>query len=104
MPAGSVLHVPKQHQDRVVKNPVGTLLNWTQFAGRNRGWLGTQSVDLETAAGRKPLAEAAVESWTKRGTVVVAVYRGGAISVKRPEQESPEADKPAADDPNTAKS
>lgn len=104
VPDGSVLHVPEKHQARVVDTPAGTCLNWIQFAGRNRSWLGTHNVDLETAAGRKPLDKAAVDSWARRGTVMVAVHRGGAISVKRPQQESPEADKPSSDKTNTAKS
>ena len=104
VPTGSVLHVPKQHQDRVIKQPAGKLLNWTQFSGRNRGWLGTQDVDLETAAGQKPLDEAAVDSWIKRGTIVVAVHRGGAISVKTPKPESPAAEEPASNKTTPAKS
>jgi hypothetical protein len=97
VPTGSVLYVPEKHRQRVVKKPAGTLLNWSQFSGRNRSWLGIQDVDLETAAGEKPLGEAAIQSWAKRGTVVVAVHRGGAISIKQPEPEAPANANPPAD-------
>jgi len=88
VPIGSVLHVPENHRERVVKQPAGKLLNWQQFLVRNRSWLGTEDVDVATAAGRKPIAEETESTWAKRGSVVVAVHRGGAISVKRPEPEA----------------
>ncbi len=96
VPIGSVLHVPAKHQDRVVKQPAGKLLNWQQFLGRNRSWLGTEDVDIATAAGQTPITKEAESTWAQRGSVVVAVHRGGAISVKRPEPEAETKAAPAA--------
>jgi len=93
VPVGSVLHLPDNHKNRVVKQPAGKLLNWQQFLGRNRSWLGTEDVDIATAKGETPLNKENESSWAKRGSVVIAVYRGGAISVKRPKPE-PEAETP----------
>jgi len=87
VPVGSVLHVPEKLRDRVPEGPSGTLLTWQQFLGRNRGWVGTEEVDMETATGRKPVTEEMSANWQRRGSVVVAVHRGGAISVRRPTPE-----------------
>lgn len=88
VPVGSVLHLPDNQKNRVVKQPSGKLLNWQQFLGRNRSWLGTEEVDIPTAKGETPITKENESSWAKRGSVVIAVYRGGAISVLRPETEA----------------
>ena len=82
VPKGAVLHVPAQMSPRVGAKPLGTLLSWTDFLTANRGWILTEEVSFEQAAGKKPLPEKRKEFWVTQTKVIVAVHRGGPISVR----------------------
>ena len=82
VPKGAVLHVPAAHGARVDAKPVGTLLPWADFLARNFAWLGTCDVQIDQAAGTRPLAAELPANWAKLGKVVVAVHFAGPISVK----------------------
>lgn len=84
VPPGSVIHVPENLAHHIVEAPTGELLGWREFLARNRGWLSTEDVDPAVAAGTRPLPEATATALSKRGTVVVAVHQGGAISLAAP--------------------
>ena len=83
VPKNAVLHVPAQMKPRVGTKPLGTLLSWSDFLIANRGWISTEEVSFDQAAGNKPLPEAKVEFWKNQTSVIVATYQGGPISVKR---------------------
>jgi hypothetical protein len=85
VPKNAVLHVPAQMRPRVGTKPLGTLLSWSDFLIANRGWITTEEVSFDQAAGHKPLPEARVEFWKNQTSVIVATYQGGPISVKRTE-------------------
>jgi len=94
VPKGSVLCMPKALENHILKNGEGEILTWRQFLARNRSWLTVSEVDMDTAAGRTPIPKERLEAMEKTGLVVVAVHRGGAISVRR----KPEAkDKPKSE-------
>jgi hypothetical protein len=82
VPKGAVLHIPPAFSDRVGAKPLGKLLTWTEFLTANRNWLFTEEVTLDLAAGKKPFALSRQEAWNKGNKVVIAVLRGGPISVR----------------------
>jgi len=84
VPKGAVLHVPQPFATRVGSKPLGTLLSWIDFLKVNRSWLFTEEVQIDQAAGKRPIPPSRADAWNKLGKVVVAVHRGGPISV-RPE-------------------
>jgi hypothetical protein len=82
VPKGAVLHTPAQMSPRVGTKPLGTLLSWEDFLIANRGWIQTEEVTFDQAAGKAPLQEARQEFWKNQTKVIVAVHLGGPISVK----------------------
>lgn len=84
LPKGAVLHTPVALQSKVSKTPVGKLLPWAEFLVKNRAWVGTQEVDMDLAAGTKPVPEAWTENWKKQNMMIVAVYESGPISILPP--------------------
>jgi len=89
VPKGAVLHVPAQMKPRVGTKPLGNLMSWSDFLIANRGWITTEEVSYDQAAGKRPLPEAKVEFWKNQTSVIVATYQGGPISVKRIEPATP---------------
>ena len=90
VPKGAVLHVPEALSPRVGAKPLGRLLTWDEFLTVNRGWVFTEEVTMDQAAGKRPVGASRIEFWEKNGKVIVAVHLGGPISV-RPESLSPVA-------------
>ncbi len=89
VPKGSVLHLPENLEKHILENAEGEIMPWQKFLARNRSWLTTAEVDMDTATGRKPIPDSKLKAWTRTGSIVVAIHRGGAISVRRkPESES----------------
>lgn len=82
VPKGAVLHIPAALNNRIGAKPVGTLLSWTDFLTVNRGWLFTEEVTFDQAAGKTPIPPSRTEFWKKNGKVIVAVHLGGPISVR----------------------
>lgn len=82
VPKGAVLHIPAALNNRVGAKPLGTLLSWTDFLTVNRGWLFTEEVTFDQAAGKTPIPPSRTEFWKKNGKVIVAVHLGGPISVR----------------------
>ena len=93
VPKNAVLHVPQALANRVGAKPLGRLLAWTDFLTVNRGWLFTEEITFDQAAGKTPIPPSRSEFWKKNGKVIVAVHLGGPISVK------PEATTPVAATP-----
>lgn len=82
VPKSAVLHVPQTLANRVGAKPLGRLLSWTDFLTVNRGWLFTEEITFDQAAGKTPIPPSRTEFWKKNGKVIVAVHLGGPISVK----------------------
>jgi hypothetical protein len=82
VPKGAVLHIPAALSNRVGAKPVGTLLSWIDFLTVNRGWLFTEEVTFDQAAGKTPIPPSRHDFWKKNGKVIVAVHLGGPISVR----------------------
>ena len=82
VPKGAVLHVPAPMTPRVGAKPLGTLLSWADFLMANRGWILTEEISFDQAAGKQPLPEARRQFWPTQTKVIVAVHQGGPISVR----------------------
>ena len=87
VPKGAVLHVPKLYEERVNNTRAGTLIGWQDFYRANRSWIRTIPVTIDQASGKTPLTEEYLAGLRKGGQVLIAVCRGGPISVKLPEPE-----------------
>ena len=83
VPKGAVLFVPERNTENVGTKPVGSLLMWREFLAKNPAWVSTHEVSYEQATGETPLPEGSMEHWQKRNCIVVAVHRGGPISLAR---------------------
>ncbi len=81
VPRGAVLHIPLALSNRVDAKPIGNLLSWDDFLTVNRGWLFTEEVTPEQAAGKAPIPPSRTEVWRKVGKVIVAVHLGGPVSI-----------------------
>lgn len=84
VPREAVLHVPAAYNKRVNDQRAGKLVGWQQFYGKNRAWIKVVPVTIEQASGEKPLTKEYLDSLKRTGQVVVAVCKGGPISVKFP--------------------
>ena len=83
VPKGAVLFVPERNTANVGTKPVGKLLLWSEFLAKNPAWVSTQEISYDQATGEIPLPEGSMDHWQKRNCIVVAVHRGGPISLAR---------------------
>jgi len=88
VPDGAVLHLPAEMTERHGKGASGEFIPWAEFLRRNHAWLLPFEVSLEVAGGHEPIDEQQAEAWTEQQRIVVAVHRGGPISVLRPAPET----------------
>lgn len=82
VPNGAVVHLPAALKARVNARPVGTLLAWTDFLARNRGWITTTEVTFDQAAGNEAMPAERAAFLAKQDKIVVAVHQCGPISVR----------------------
>lgn len=90
LPKRAILHVPPLFEQRVNNARNGKLTTWQDFYGKNRGWIRELPVTIAQAKGEDPLSKEYLESVKAAGQVVVAVCRGGPISVRWPEEPNEE--------------
>ena len=81
VPKKAILHIPANMVDRVKHQPGSTVQTWSEFYAMNRAWITTVEVSRVQAEGNEPLAEDLLKRNAKSGSVVVATYQGGPISV-----------------------
>jgi hypothetical protein len=75
LPAGAVIHVPKNREDRVVKSsPPLPMVSWDDFIRVNSSWLREFGLDHEQAAGTKPFEPRLAQALGASGCVVVSTY------------------------------
>ena len=92
VPKGAVLHVPGIYAKRVNDSRSGKLVGWQDFYGKNRSWIRTIPVTIDQASGKTPLTNEYLAGLKKGGQVLIAVCRGGPISVNLPKAEEVGAD------------
>ena len=81
VPKNAVMFIPAAYEKRIVAQPEGTLLPWSEFYLKNRGWIHCQNVRISDARGKTTLNEGALAAHQSLGRVVVAVLKGGPISM-----------------------
>jgi hypothetical protein len=82
VPKGAVVHTPEAMKGKVDVKPVGTLLSWSDFLLKNRGWITTADISFDQAAGNEPVPAERAAFWAKQDKIVVAVHQNGPISVQ----------------------
>jgi len=92
-PKGALLHVPKALAGRVSGKPQGTLVSWLDFLRANGSWVIPAEMSIEQASGKAPLPKDRIKFWKSQDKIVVAVHRGGPISV-RLDLENPDSPTP----------
>jgi len=81
VPKGAVLHVPEGRAANVGDAPGKEFSSWLGFLAGHRAWLSTFEVSLAQARGEAAINPEQIEAFKKGNSIVVAVYRGGPISV-----------------------
>jgi len=84
VPKGAVLQVPEKLASWVVKAPAGKFQPWPEFQAERRGQVVPFEVTMDQAAGKVPLDPGKLAAAKKAGGLLVAVCRGGPISVVKP--------------------
>jgi hypothetical protein len=84
VPKEAIIFIPPQYQDRVGMKEGARLVTWADFFAANHGWITTQEITLDQAAGRVPLDEKVTERVTKGNSLVVATCLGGPVSKLAP--------------------
>lgn len=84
VPRGAVLHTPDSHTARVNAPPVGNLVSWQEFLNMNHAWIAGEEISLRQAEGADTLDPRRIAYWPKQSKVIVAVHRGGPVSVNPP--------------------
>lgn len=85
VPVGSILHLPEAQRLRVITKPEGEFTFWPAFLKRNASWLCAREVPLKMAKGDARTADEVLREASTGSRVVVAVYRGGPITILEPE-------------------
>lgn len=90
IPVGSILFLPKQLRNRVIREPQGDFTFWPNFLKLNSSWLAAKEVPLEMAKGDAKAGEAIMRSLSVNPSnrVLVSVYKNGPISILEPAPES----------------
>lgn len=89
VPIGSVLHLPEPLRDHVITEPKGDFTYWPNFLKRNGAWLASKEVPLKMAKGDVESARAILGGLTMDAHMLVAVYKGGPISILEPVTPAP---------------
>ena len=84
VPKLAILHTPSNMADRVKFVSGSQLMPFGDFYAVNRAWITAYEVTRAQAEGNQPFPEDAVKRFQKSTTLVVAVYKGGPISVLPP--------------------
>ena len=94
VPIGSILHLPESLRSHVLTKAQGDFTFWPNFLKRNADWLGAKEVTLTMAKGNEQAAKTLLRSISTDRRVLVAVYKGGPITVLEAASETTPAKKP----------
>lgn len=94
VPIGSILHLPAEQRVHIAAKPEGKFTFWPNFLKKNGSWLEAKEVSLEMSRGDEKAAKALLLSVARHPRALVAVYKGGPITVLEPPPESEVKTKP----------
>lgn len=80
VPKEAIIFIPPRYQERLGMKEGARMVTWADFYAANHGWISTQEITLDQAAGKVPLDEKVAERVTKSSTLVVATCLGGPVS------------------------
>ena len=81
VPKRAIIQIPKNYADRIKYVNGSQIMGWADFYAVNRGWITTVEISRVQAEGNQPLQEDTSKLLSKSGNLVVAVYKGGPISL-----------------------
>ncbi len=81
VPKHAILQIPKNFAGRLKFVPGSEIKGWSDFYAVNRGWITTVEISLAQAEGKEPLPESTSQQLAKSGNLIVAVFRGGPVSM-----------------------
>ena len=82
LPKGAIIHIPKQFEARVVREPQGEMLSFPEFLRKNYAWVKTETVTEEQILEEDEAAKLK-EKFVKSGFLVVATRNGSPVSVQK---------------------
>ncbi len=94
VPVGSILHLPASLRSRVLAKPQGDFTFWPNFLKRNESWLGGREVTLGMSRGNRQAAKELLASVAHDQRLLVAIYKGGPITILEPAEEPSSEKKP----------
>lgn len=94
IPVGSILHLPVDLRSRVAAKPVGEFTFWPNFLRKNSSWLEAKEVTLSMSRGNASEAKSLLRSVVRHPRLLVAVYKGGPITILEAASESQVKTKP----------
>jgi hypothetical protein len=81
VPKRAILQIPANYAARLKFVEGSQIRGWSDFYALNRGWITTVEITRQQAEGNQPMPEETSKQLTKSGNLVVAVYKGGPISM-----------------------
>jgi hypothetical protein len=84
VPIGAVLSLPDNLRGHIVGKPEGPFLFWSAFLEKNKNWCGSWEVSMAIARGEAEMSKAVVKQIASDTRILVAVYKGGPITVLEP--------------------
>lgn len=87
VPKGAILNLPSEMEGMLVEKPEGDLMRWPDFLKKYGKFVTTREVSWATVKGEDPIKENEKKAFAKGGKVVIAVFRGGPVTVLEPPPE-----------------
>lgn len=85
VPKNAIIKTPEKFTDRINNHKEGAkIVGWLDFLASNGGWITTIEVTLAQAKGEDPVSPDLMETVSKNGNLLVAVLKGGPISILPP--------------------
>ncbi len=81
VPKQAILSTPEDHKEHLGMKPGTRIVGWSEFYKRNRGWITTIEVSQAQAEGNEAIAKEKRDYIATSSNLVVAVLKGGPISV-----------------------
>ena len=90
IPKLAIIQIPSKFKGRVNNHTPGNrIVTWGGFYALNRGWITTVEVSRLQAEGKEPIAPEIVEMYSKSRNLIIAAFKGAAISVLPQKEEEP---------------
>jgi hypothetical protein len=84
VPMGAVLSLPSNYRARIIDKPKGDFLFWPAFLEKNKSWVAGWEVPMAMARGDAEMSKSVMKQIANDARVLVAVFKGGPITVLEP--------------------